>query len=186
MLYLLGILLIAKNEITIGRLVSFISYSSLVYEPISIISYLITQLSATKPAFERYLRFLNTEAEEDNLNFIELSNSSGINQIRFEDVLLVYNQEKVLDQINFTINRGERIAIIGFNGSGKTSNINLLLRFYEPTEGNIKINENDIKSYTFESYRSMWSLMAQNNYLFNDTIKNNINISGQMLIIAIL
>lgn len=179
-LYLLGSLIIAKNEMTIGSLVSFISYSALVFEPIGIISYLATQLSSTKPAFERFLRFLDTEAEKDEPNAVELPDSMDIRQIRFENVSLIYDQEKVLDQVNFTINKNEKIAIIGFNGSGKTSIINLLLRFYEPTEGSIRINDINIKSFTFESYRSIWSLMAQSNYLFNDTIKNNINITDDL------
>lgn len=179
-LYLLGSWLIAKEELTIGGLVSFIAYSSLVFEPISIISYLITQLSTSKPALERYLRFLNTEAEIDELNSIELSKTIDVEDIEFENVSLIYDHEKALDNVNFSIRKGERVAIIGFNGSGKTSIINLLLRFYEPTEGNIKINNTNIKSYTFESYRSIWSVMAQNNYLFNESIKNNINITGDL------
>lgn len=179
-LYLFGSILIQENEMTIGSLVAFISYSSLVFEPISIISYLITELSSIKPALERYLKFLNTDSEKDSPNSIELPNSMDINQMKFENVSLVYNQEKALDCVNFTINKGETVAIIGFNGSGKTSIINLILRFYEPTDGRIKINDIDIKSYTFESYRSIYSLMAQNNYLFNDTINNNINISEEL------
>ncbi|WP_055108609.1 ABC transporter ATP-binding protein [Paenibacillus ihumii] len=179
-LYLFGSLLIQKNEMTIGSLVSFVSYSSLVFEPIGIVSYLITRLSIVKPAFERFLRFLSTDTETDNPGSVVLPDSMDIKQIKFENVSLVYDKEKALDQVNFTINKGEKIAVIGFNGSGKTSIINLLLRFYEPTEGSIKINDNDIRSYTFESYRSMWSLMAQDNYLFNDTIKSNINISEEL------
>ncbi|RRJ67113.1 ABC transporter ATP-binding protein [Paenibacillus oralis] len=179
-LYLFGSWLIQKNEMSIGSLVSFVSYSSLVFEPIGIISYLITQLSLVKPAFERFLRFLSTDIENDNPGSIELPNSMDIKQIKFENVSLVYDEEKALDHVSFTINKGEKIAIIGFNGSGKTSIVNLLLRFYEPTEGVIKINNNDIRTYTFESYRSMWSLMAQDNYMFNDTIKNNINISEEL------
>ncbi|OPA73272.1 hypothetical protein BVG16_29785 [Paenibacillus selenitireducens] len=179
-LYLYGAWLIQKNEISIGGLVAFISYSSLVFEPISIISYLITQLSSVKPAFERFLRFIGTDAEIDKPDAVELSDSTPINEIKFENVSLAYDHEKALDQVNFTIQQGEKVAIIGLNGSGKSSIVNLLLRFYEPTEGSIKINDNDIREYTFESYRSVWSLMAQDNYLFNDTVANNINISDEL------
>ncbi|MCL2054236.1 MAG: ABC transporter ATP-binding protein/permease [Oscillospiraceae bacterium] len=179
-LYLYGSLLIAENRMTIGSLVSFIAYSALVFEPITIISYIITQLSSTKPAFERFITFLNTDSETDHPEAIELNTLMDIESISFEQVSLVYEQEKALEQVSFTIYKGEKIAIIGFNGSGKSSIINLLLRFYEPTEGSIKINDNNISSYTFESYRSIWSLMAQNNYLFNDSIENNINITDDL------
>lgn len=179
-LFLYGSWLIQREELTFGSLVSFISYSSLVFEPISIISYLITQISSIKPAFERFLKFLNTDKEEDTFNATEFSDSMDIEEIVFDNVSLAYGQDKILDQINFTLKRGERVAIIGFNGSGKTSIINLLLRFYEPTEGLIRLNGNDIKSYTIESYRALWSLMAQDTYLFNDTIMNNIDISGTL------
>ncbi|OME70743.1 hypothetical protein BSK65_12600 [Paenibacillus odorifer] len=185
-LYLYGAWLIQKDEITIGGLVSFISYSSLVFEPITIISYLITQLSSVKPAFERFLKFLNTDAEIDKPEAKELLESISINDLKFENVSLVYENEKALDQVNFTIQKGEKVAIIGLNGSGKSSVVNLLLRFYEPTEGSIKINDKDVKEYTFESYRSIWSLMAQNNYLFNDTVANNINISEELTLTEIL
>jgi ABC-type multidrug transport system fused ATPase/permease subunit len=165
---------------TFGSLVAFISYSALVFEPIKIVSYLIRQISNIKPAFERYLEFLNADAEKDSLNAIKLSNSIDIKHIKFENVSLNYNQKKALDNVSFTINKGENVAIIGFNGSGKTSIINLFLRFYEPSQGYIKINNENIKSFTFESYRSIWSLMAQSNYLFNDSIKNNINITEDL------
>lgn len=178
-LYLYGALLIQKNEITFGGLVSFISYSSLVFEPIGIISYLITQLSSVRPAFERFLTFLKTDAEVDKPDAVELPSYNVINQISFEDVSLTYDSKKVLNRLNFTINQGEKIAIIGLNGSGKSSIVNLLLRFYEPTEGKIKVNDRDISDYTFESYRSIWSVMNQEFYLFNDSISSNINLSGE-------
>jgi len=176
-LYLYGMILISNDTMTIGMLVSFIAYSSLVFEPINLVSYLITQLSSTKPALERFLTFLNTESEKDHVNAMTLDDSSNIEQISFNNVSLIYDEEKALDQVSFTIDKGERVAIIGLNGSGKSSIINLLLRFYEPTEGVIKLNERDIQLYTMTSYRSIWSLMAQKNYLFNDSINNNINIS---------
>lgn len=180
LLYLFGALMIFKDELTLGSLVSFISYSSIVFEPITIITYLATQLSTIKPALERFHKFIDSESEIDTPDSVMLPSSMDIEHIDFNNVSLVYDEEKTLDQVNFTINKGEKVAIIGFNGSGKTSIINLLLRFYEPTEGSITVNGCDIKSYTFESYRSIWSVMAQNNYLFNDTIRNNINIYGDL------
>jgi len=179
-LYVYGAFLIIDGSMTIGMLVAFISYSSLVFEPVSIVSYIITQLSTTKPAFERFLKFLGTDAEVDDSEAIELDKTLEVKHIKFENVTLVYEQDKALDNVSFTINKGEKVAIIGLNGSGKSSLINLLLRFYEPSDGSIKINDSSINEYTFESYRSIWSLMSQSSYLFNDTIERNINITSDL------
>lgn len=179
-LYLVGALLIQQNELTIGGLISFVAYSALVFEPINIISYLITQLSTVKPAYDRFLKFLSTDIESDSSDSLKLPSSFELHHIQFQNVSLIYDQEKVLNNINFTIYSGETVAIIGPNGSGKSSIVNLILRFYEPTDGIIKINDCDIRNYDFVSYRSLLSLMAQDNYLFNDSIQNNINVTEEM------
>jgi len=179
-LYIYGAVLIADDRMTIGMLVSFVAYSALVFEPVSIVSHIITQLSTTRPAFSRFLKFMETDVESDKPDAIEMSCSADINSIVFDNVSLTYESEYVLSKVTFKINKGERVAIIGLNGSGKSSIINLLLRFYEPTEGNIEINGKDISLYTFDSYRSIWSLMAQNCYIFNGSIEENINITQDL------
>lgn len=179
LIYLVGASLIIKNEMTLGGLFSFVSYSALVMEPIIIMSYISTQLSSIIPAYERFSTFLQTDKEEDNEYAIEFKDTQ-VYKMSFENISLAYSNEYVLSDISFDIFKGEKVAIIGANGSGKTSLINLLLRFYAPTTGTIKINDKKIEELTLESYRKLFNLMAQSNYLFNDSIYNNINLTGEL------
>jgi len=113
------------------------------------------------------------EKSEDNLGK-ELLNKIN-NEIKFENVNFSYNRDTVsLKNINLTIKRGETIALVGSTGSGKTTLVNLLIRFYKPTSGKILINNQNINEYDLESFRSNFSFVDQNVRLFNDTISGNI------------
>ncbi len=113
------------------------------------------------------------ENSEENIGEQLMSNLEG--DIIFQNVSFSYNNEKVsLNNINLTIKQGETIALVGSTGSGKTTLINLLIRFYNPTDGKILINNKDINSFDLESFRSSFSFVDQNVRLFNDTISGNI------------
>ena len=113
------------------------------------------------------------EKSEENIGEQLMSNVEG--DIIFQNVSFSYNDEKVsLNNINLTIKQGETIALVGSTGSGKTTLINLLIRFYNPTNGKILINNKDINSFDLESFRSNFSFVDQNVRLFNDTIGGNI------------
>ena len=113
------------------------------------------------------------EKSEDNLGK-ELLNKIN-DEIKFENVNFSYNRDTVsLKNINLTIKRGETIALVGSTGSGKTTLVNLLIRFYKPTSGKILINNQNINEYDLESFRSNFSFVDQNVRLFNDTISGNI------------
>jgi len=113
------------------------------------------------------------EKIEDNDNNLPINSLSG--DIHFNNVSFSYNDEKPsLKNINLTIKKGETIALVGATGSGKTTMVNLLTRFYNPSSGEISINGENIISYGLESYRSNFSYVDQNVRLFNDTISGNI------------
>jgi ATP-binding cassette, subfamily B, bacterial MsbA len=113
------------------------------------------------------------EKSEENIGEQLISNVEG--DIIFQNVSFSYNDEKVsLNNINLTIKQSETIALVGSTGSGKTTLINLLIRFYNPTNGKILINNKDINSFDLESFRSNFSFVDQNVRLFNDTISGNI------------
>ena len=113
------------------------------------------------------------EDPESNQSTKSIDSISG--DICFNNVSFSYdNKKSSLNNINLTIKKGETIALVGSTGSGKTTIVNLLTRFYNPTSGNILINDEDIISFELESYRSNFSYVDQNVRLFNDTISGNI------------
>ena len=113
------------------------------------------------------------EDPESNQNTKSIDSISG--DICFNNVSFSYdNIKSSLNNINLTIKKGETIALVGSTGSGKTTIVNLLTRFYNPTSGNILINDEDIISFELKSYRSNFSYVDQNVRLFNDTISGNI------------
>ena len=113
--------------------------------------------------------------EKSEVNIGEQLMSKVEGDIIFQNVSFSYNDEKIsLNNINLTIKQGETIALVGSTGSGKTTLVNLLIRFYNPTDGKILINNNDINSFDLESFRSNFSFVDQNVRLFNDTISGNI------------
>ncbi len=113
------------------------------------------------------------EQPESNSGKNKISYSIG--DISFKNVSFSYNKEKpTISQLNLTIKNGETIAFVGSTGSGKTTLVNLLTRFYDPTNGIITINNEDINAFDLESYRSNFSYVDQNVRLFNDTISGNI------------
>jgi subfamily B ATP-binding cassette protein MsbA len=113
------------------------------------------------------------EMPEDNSSSKPMNTVSG--DIKFDKVSFSYDSEKSsLNQIDLTIKNGETVALVGSTGSGKTTLVNLLTRFYEPSSGKISINNNDISSFDLTSYRSNFSYVDQNVRLFNDSISGNI------------
>jgi subfamily B ATP-binding cassette protein MsbA len=113
------------------------------------------------------------EKSEENIGKQLMSKVEG--DIIFQNVSFSYNDEKVsLNNINLTIQQGETIALVGSTGSGKTTLVNLLIRFYNPTDGKILINNKDINSFDLESFRANFSFVDQNVRLFNETISGNI------------
>jgi subfamily B ATP-binding cassette protein MsbA len=117
-------------------------------------------------------KLIDEEAElssgKNKLNFDNI-------EIRFSNVSFSYGSEKTsLHQVDLTIKNGETIALVGSTGSGKTTLVNLLTRFYNPTSGKITINNEDISVFDLASYRSNFSYVDQNVRLFNDSISGNI------------
>ncbi|MDF2843139.1 MAG: transporter ATP-binding protein [Herbinix sp.] len=174
-LYILGGILVVNGSLTIGGVLSFITYSNYVTGPISSIINLKYFLSRIYPSGERLFKFLDLEDEYNPENAIEINKESL--EIQFKNVAFTYTEKgEVLKDINFSVSKGEKVAIIGSNGSGKTTLVNLLLRFIEPTSGEIEICNENINRSSLEQYRSLFAVVSQEPYLFYDTIQNNINL----------
>ena len=113
--------------------------------------------------------------KDEGTKTIDIKSADGF-EIRYENIEFTYSEKKntVFKNLNFTVAKNEKLAVAGESGSGKTTIVNLLLRFYEPTSGSIYINGIDIKDLTLKSLRSLITVVSQETYLFNGTIKENL------------
>lgn len=171
---LLGGILAVNNMITIGIIASFISYSKQFVRPLNDIANIFNTLQSALAGAERVFEVLDQKEEiEDKKACEELTNVRG--NVEFKDVSFGYNDDNiVLHDISFKVEEGKSLAIVGATGSGKTTIVNLLTRFYEITQGSITIDGVDIRDYSRDSLRSNFGIVLQDTYLFSGTIKENI------------
>ena len=171
LLYILGANLVFDLQLSVGSVFAFITYSSYVTGPISAILNIGYLLSGIIPSTKRYYAFMDVEEETDNGETAALCPDD----LKLQQVSFAYEKEKyVLKDVDILFAKGSKTAIIGRNGSGKTTIINLLTRMYEPTSGKIMLGTEDISELPLPEYRNMVSVVSQQIYLFNDTIRNNI------------
>ena len=171
LLYILGANLVFDLQLSVGSVFAFITYSSYVTGPISAILNIGYLLSGIIPSTKRYYAFMDLEEETDNGETAALCPDD----LKLQQVSFAYEKEKyVLKDVDILFAKGSKTAIIGRNGSGKTTIINLLTRMYEPTSGKIMLGTEDISELPLPEYRNMVSVVSQEIYLFNDTIRNNI------------
>lgn len=171
---LLGGILAVSNMITIGIIASFISYSKQFVRPLNDIANIFNTLQSALAGAERVFEVLDQKEEvEDKKACKKLKNVRG--NVEFKDVSFGYNEDNiVLHDISFKVEEGKSLAIVGATGSGKTTIVNLLTRFYEITEGSITIDGVDIRDYSRDSLRINFGIVLQDTYLFSGTIKENI------------
>lgn len=171
---ILGGYLAARNAITVGDIQAFIQYVRSFTQPISQIANISNVLQQTAAAAERVFEFLD-EPEEiaDSENSIELGSVKG--EVEFKDVHFGYNPDKtIINDFCATIKPGQKIAIVGPTGAGKTTMVKLLMRFYDVNSGSILVDGHDIRSFTREDLRRMFGMVLQDAWLFNGSIMENI------------
>ena len=169
-LYLLGGIFIASGFLSVGGVLAFISYSVYLLYPISAILGLKTIVASIIPSIKGHEEFMSLDEEREGKRCV----IEHIESIEFKQVCLGINGEQILDKVSFEIKRGEKVALLGANGSGKTSIVNLLLGLYEPENGEILINGINIENIDIEQNREIFAVVAQNVHLFNKTILQNI------------
>lgn len=174
-IYIIGAFFIIQSELTIGGLISFISFSGMLLAPVNIILQLRLILNQIKPSLASLEEYFNLEEETiDSLLHVD----NVIQKIEFKDICVSFDGKDVIKNLNIVVNRGEKIALVGDNGSGKTTFLNLLLRLCEPTDGTILINDTPINQFDIEDYRGLFSVVTQDIHLFNGTIKDNVLLKG--------
>lgn len=173
-----GSLEVGKGEANVGELVAVVNYAMRITGSFSMFAFIINAFSRAKASAERMEEILiiekGIENEKTNAGII---NSNEIHSIQFDQITFTYPNtgKRVLEDVSFTIRRGEKIGIMGATGAGKSTLLNLIPRFYEPTSGAIYINNHDIKQWDLSELRSMIGFVPQQSVLFTGSIYDNIS-----------
>jgi ATP-binding cassette subfamily B multidrug efflux pump len=171
---ILGSLYVISGAIAVGQLQAFIRYIWQVNQPMSQITQLAGAIQSSIAAVHRVFEFLNEEEEIDKLQ-IEQKNESNQGNVCFENVTFSYSKDKaLLNDVSFNVKSGQMVAIVGPTGVGKTTLINLLMRFYDIDGGSIKIDGIDIRNMKRDTLREKFGMVLQDTWLFNGSIKDNI------------
>lgn len=162
------------GTVTVGTISSFVIYSSQFSKPFIEISGIMTQIQTASAGLKRIYRILDTTEEiPDSKEAVELKNPKG--EVTFEEVSFSYDPSTTLiENLNMSVKPGETVAIVGQTGAGKSTLINLLMRFYELNNGKIMVDGKDITTYTRDSLRQSFGMVLQDTWLFNGTVKENI------------
>ena len=174
-LCVLSAVLLLKGKMTLGEFQAFIIYANMIATPIQNMSANFNSFQLGMAAAERVFEFLEEEEEpeEKNKKTLELSKVRGA--VSFEHVEFGYTQDrKLMSDVTFDAPAGKTVAIVGGSGAGKTTVINLIMRFYEIQGGRITLDGTDISEYTRESLRSAFGMVLQDSWIFEGTIAENI------------
>ncbi len=170
--------LIINDELELNNFFSFLAAMMLAYQPVRSLATLNMGIYQGLSAARRILPIIDSAKMGDNNKGIELKIGKG--NIEFKKVKFKYSEgrDNVLNGVNVIINAGEMTALVGHSGAGKSTILNLIPRFYEPTDGIITIDQEPISQFSLNSLRKNISLVSQDTTLFDDTIKNNIKYSN--------
>ena len=169
-----GAFLYRGGIVGLGQISSFILYSRKFSGPINEISNIVNEIFSALAAAERVFYLLDAAEEVKDIPEAKaLTDCRG--DVRADNVVFGYNKDKIiLHDLNMKAEPGQMVAIVGPTGAGKTTIINLLMRFYEPNDGVIYVDDKGITSYTMESLRKSYSMVLQDTWVFNGTIFDNI------------
>ncbi|MCA9973745.1 MAG: ABC transporter ATP-binding protein [Anaerolineales bacterium] len=172
---LIGSMMVFNESLTIGFVIAFVNYVWRFWAPLSAMSRLYGMTLSAMASAERIFNFLDTPAEiTDRPDARPLPPING--EVVFDHVMFKYDpdQDWVLHDIDLRVRPGETIALVGHTGSGKTSIINLLMRFYDPTHGAVRIDGHDLRDVQVESLRRQMAIVLQDGFAFSGTIADNI------------
>ncbi len=168
----LGAIFVIQKVIAVGDILAFFQYIKNFTQPIQQITRVMNLVQTAMAASERIFEFLELDNEE-NPSKVKISDLKE--EISFENVCFDYGEgENVIENLSFKVKKGDKIAIIGETGAGKTTIVKLLMRFYDIDSGEIKIDGVNTNEYDKHSVRSLMGMVLQDSWLFSDTIANNI------------
>ncbi|MDK0887188.1 ABC transporter ATP-binding protein [Clostridium perfringens] len=171
---ILGGWLTIKSVITVGDIQAFIQYVRSFNQPIAQMAQVANIMQSTAAAAERVFEFLDEEDEvKDPVNSADPSEIRG--EVEFEDVHFGYNEDKIIiNDFSVDVKPGQKVAIVGPTGAGKTTIVKLLMRFYDINSGSIKIDGHDIRDFKRADLRNLFGMVLQDTWLFNGTIMENL------------
>lgn len=173
MVCIVGAMMVLDGEITIGVIVAFMIYIRLFTNPLQQMSQGLTVMQSVAAAAERIFGFLDEEEFEDESDKVQRIEAKG--HVEFRDVHFGYNPDKeIIHGFSADIQPGQKVAIVGPTGAGKTTMVNLLMRFYEVWGGDILIDGVSIKDLTRENVHEQFCMVLQDTWLFEGTIKENL------------
>jgi subfamily B ATP-binding cassette protein MsbA len=174
-IYYGGMLVLQSATITASLFMGFLLAILQMMRPIKDLSTVNTKIQEASAAADRIFEILDTVPDiTDSVNAKTLSAFN--NSMNFKDICFKYedSEERVLDKINFEVRKGDILALVGPSGGGKSTLVDLIPRFYDPTSGSIFIDDEDIRNYSVNSLRSKMGIVTQETFLFNTSIKENI------------
>ena len=174
---IVGALLTMNGKISFGVIVAFITYVRLFTNPLSQIAQALTALQTTAAASERVFEFVDEEEMDDQNEITEhLEKAKVKGKIEFEDVVFQYdnNDKPTIKHFSAIAKPGQKVAIVGPTGAGKTTMVNLLMKFYNINSGDIKIDGVSTRNLTRENIHDLFTMVLQDTWLFEGTIKENI------------
>jgi len=166
---------VIHNQLTLGEMVAFIGYIDRLYDPLRRLANSSTTLTQSFASMDRVFELFDEKYDIVNReNPIQAKKLEG--QITFDHVSFRYNtnDDEVIQDVSFNIEPGQKIALVGSSGGGKSSLVSLIPRFYDVTNGSIEIDGIDVRDYELKSMREKIGIVLQDNFLFSDTVKSNI------------
>ncbi|WP_379971081.1 ABC transporter ATP-binding protein [Ectobacillus sp. sgz5001026] len=167
--------LVIQGQLSLGSMVAFVGYMDSLYNPLRRLVNSSTTLTQSLASMDRVFELFDKTYDVENKPDAKVRNKME-GKLSFEDVSFRYNEKdaEVLQQINLTIQSGEKVALVGLSGGGKSSLVSLIPRFYDVTDGAIKIDDIDVRDYDLTCLRGHIGIVLQDNLLFSDTIRSNI------------
>ena len=175
---LFGGVLVIRQEITLGELSAFVAYCENAVWPMEMLGWIANSIAS---AFASKKKIDKIFAEKPSIEAPEASGDEEFEfkSLEFDHVSLTIGDKEILKDISFKLEAGKTLGIMGATGAGKTSVINLILRFYDPTEGVIRLNGTDIRELPFETVRRASAAVMQDVFLFSDTIAENVRLGSK-------
>ena len=173
---IVGALLVINNKISFGVIIAFISYVRLFTSPLSQIAQTMSSFQQTAAASERVFELLDEEEMEEEKTKKVLLPENVLGKLEFKDVCFTYDgsSDATIKDFSAQIKPGQKVALVGPTGSGKTTMVNLLMKFYDINSGDIKIDDISIKDLKRENVHDLFTMVLQDTWLFDGTIKENI------------